>query len=128
MSPKATESRIKLAKLRASIMSRVSTTMGLTMNEIVKLPDVEALQLKRAAIESTVWGMKRNKLLQSSGVPGSNAFHYFASEKGALEKPKEKKVKVKPATTAPNLTLIALKNGNVRLNIGGLIIEIGVEK
>lgn len=125
--------RIATAKLRAIIMSVVTPTAGLPMNELVKLPSVEALGVKRSVVESTTYAMKKNGLLRAEGVVGSNQFTYFKNATPTTDSPhKDKPEKVHTPKGKPGFTVTPgirfLKNGNVVLTLNGLAIELGVEK
>lgn len=112
-------------RLRALLSAKLAAMSPIDMGEIVNIPEVLELGMKRQAVEAVVYSMVRAGTLVKSNNP-LNASHKLYSI-GTGKVPVAKAAKPVARSTKPNIQVDIIKStGRVRLTIDCMIIEVGV--
>ena len=123
----------RAAEMRAAISSVIAnSTKDLSSKEIGELlvEKMKELEYSNDNLSNFLFSMSRNNLIYSKGTLGHIVYGKFPSTTQELDKEKSKKSKTnngnKLSATEEIKIDIVKSSGRVRLQIKGLLIEIGV--
>lgn len=129
MKPDLIQSSKNASQLRALLSAKLAAMGPIGMKEIITIPEVEAIGMKRRAIETVVYSMVKAGTLVKSPNPMNNSRALYSVGTGQVPEAKIRgpygsRVAL---STKPNIQVDLIKStGRVRLTLDGLTIEIGV--
>lgn len=118
------EARVRDAKIREAVRGVLSDGEEYTASRLMEIltPDLEALGFKPANLRFILYEMAESKLIHSRKEARTLHFSAHASAQAKVPESEPKRQKTKPAVKID----IVKSTGKVRIELDGLLIEIGV--